>query len=279
MTSWKSGYSSSASTSIVGGIVNPSARAQPSTGCAGHGSVTDWASGTLRFTVLRRIVRRSAIGRLEDGPRNRLDPAQRGFMRIAVSIGVALALLAGPASAQKADRPDVKVGDRWQFVRYYAEASTNPNLTWAIHSVTETEISGTENGEPLRMTPELNVVDSPERQQSNARALSFPLEVGKRWRYSTDWLFKPKGSSGSLVVDVEVAAHETVVVPAGVFEAFKLVSQGRVSGTSPINSQYDAVITTTYWYAAEPRAIVKSVTHNPYLGASTVELVAFQLQP
>ena len=129
------------------------------------------------------------------------------------------------------------------------------------------------------MTPDLNVVDSPERKQSNPKALSFPLEVGKSWRYATDWLFKPKGSRGSMVVDVEVVAHERIALPAGEFEAFKLVSKGWVSGTSPINSQYDAVITTTYWYAAAPRAIVKSVTHNPYLTASTVEMVSFQLRP
>jgi hypothetical protein len=39
------------------------------------------------------------------------------------------------------------------------------------------------------------------------------------------------------------------------------------------------VITTTYWYAAAARAIVKSVTHNPYLGVSAVEMVAYQLRP
>jgi len=200
-------------------------------------------------------------------------------VRIPFSIGLGLALLAGPALAQKTERPEVKVGDRWQFVRYYSVASTKPNITWEINSVTETEISGTENGEPLQMTPDLNVIDSPERKQSNQKALSFPLEVGKRWQYATDWLFKPKGSKGSLVVDVEVVAHERIAVPAGEFEAFKLISKGTLSGTSPINSQYDAVITTTYWYAAAPRAIVKSVTHNPYLGASTVEMVAFQLRP
>ena len=81
-----------------------------------------------------------------------------------------------------------------------------------------------------------------------------------------------------MVVDVEVVAHEKVAVPAGEFEAFKLVSKGRVSGTSPINSQYDSEITTTYWYAAAARAIVKSVVHNPYLGVSTVEMVAYQLR-
>jgi hypothetical protein len=200
-------------------------------------------------------------------------------MRIALCVGAGLALLAGPALAQRTERPEVRVGDRWQFVRYYSVPSTKPNLAWEINSVTATEISGTENGEPLLMTPDLNVVDSPMNKQSNPKALSFPLEVGNRWRFASDWLFKPKGSKGSIVVDVEVVAHEKVEVPAGEFEAFKLVSKGRVSGTSPINSQYDAVITTTYWYAAAARATVKSVTHNPYLGVSTVEMVASQLRP
>ena len=99
-----------------------------------------------------------------------------GLVRIPFCIGVGLALLAGPALAQKAERPEVKVGDRWQFVRYYSVASTKPNLTWEINSVTETEILGTENGEPLRMTPDLNVVDSPERKQSTPKAHSLPLE-------------------------------------------------------------------------------------------------------
>ena len=53
-----------------------------------------------------------------------------GLVRIPFCIGVGLALLAGPALAQKAERPEVKVGDRWQFVRYYSVASTKPNLTW-----------------------------------------------------------------------------------------------------------------------------------------------------
>jgi hypothetical protein len=200
-------------------------------------------------------------------------------MRIAICIGMGLALLAGPALAQNAERPVVKVGDRWQFVRFYSVASTTPNLTWEINSVTATEVSGTENGEPLLMTPDLNVVESPANKQSNPNGLSFPLEVGKRWRFATDWLFKPKGSRGSMVVDVEVVTHERVAVPAGEFEAFKLVSKGALSGTSPINSQYVGVITTTYWYAPAARAIVKSVTHNPYLGVSTVEMVAYQLRP
>lgn len=161
-------------------------------------------------------------------------------MRIALCVGAGLALLAGPALAQRTERPEVRVGDRWQFVRYYSVPSTKPNLAWEINSVTATEISGTENGEPLLMTPDLNVVDSPMNKQSNPKALSFPLEVGNRWRFASDWLFKPKGSKGSIVVDVEVVAHEKVEVPAGEFEAFKLVSKGRFSGTSPRTGFCDA---------------------------------------
>jgi len=78
---------------------------------------------------------------------------------------------------------------------------------------------------------------------------------------------------------VVVIGHEKVTVPAGEFDAFKLVAKGGLSGVSPINSQYAGETTTTYWYAPAARTIVKSVSHNPYLGMSTVELVEFQLRP
>lgn len=185
----------------------------------------------------------------------------------------------GPALAQTAQRPAVQAGDQWQFVRYYALRSTTPNCNWLVTSVTPGRIEATENGEPLLLTPELNVLDSPLRKESNPRALSFPLEVGRRWRYTSDWLFKPKGSTGSLSVDVTVVGYEKVAVPAGEFDAFKLVAKGSLGGTSPVNSRYEGEITTTYWYAPAARAIVKSTTHNPYLGVSNLELLAFSLRP
>jgi hypothetical protein len=188
-------------------------------------------------------------------------------------------LHAGAALAQKAERPGVKVGDEWRFVVYYTEPSAQPNRTWTITAVTPAGIRAIENGEPLELTPELNVRESPRTKESNPQALSFPLEVGKQWRYSSEWLFKAKGSKGTIRNEVAVVGHESVTVPAGTFEAFKLVAKGWLGGTSPINSQYNAEMTTTYWYAPAARAIVKSVTHNPYLGPSTVELVTLRLSP
>jgi hypothetical protein len=190
-----------------------------------------------------------------------------------------LAVLVDPAPAQQAERPDVKVGDQWQFAVYYTVPSTKPNRVWVITSITPTAIEGTENGEPLTLTRELNVLQSPEQAYSNPLALTFPLEVGKRWRYTTEWLFKPKGSKGSSSIDVTVVGYEKVQVPAGEFEAFKLTSKASLSGVSPINSQYGGDVVTTYWYAPAARAIVRSVSHNPYLGPINVDLVQFQLQP
>lgn len=192
---------------------------------------------------------------------------------------LALALVVNPALAQKAEQPNVKAGDQWQFVVYYSVPSTKPNRAWMITSVTSVGIAGTENGEPLLLTPELNVLHSPRDKYSNPKALSFPLEVGKHWRYASDWVFKPKGSNGGSIVDVAVISFEKVSVPAGEFDAFKLVAKEIISGTSPIGSQYNAEASTTYWYAPAARAIVKSERHNPYLGRSTVELVEFQLGP
>ena len=117
-----------------------------------------------------------------------------------------------------------------------------------ITAVGASGIEGTENGEPLRLTRELGVLDSPLQRHSNPKPLAFPLEVGKRWRYDDEC------------------------------EAFKLIATERLGGTSPIGSQYAGEIIRTYWYAPAARAIVKSVTHNPYLGRSTVELVKYELR-
>jgi hypothetical protein len=137
---------------------------------------------------------------------------------------------------------------------------------------------GTENGEPLALTRDLNVIESPREKNSNREMLRFPLEVGKRWAFSNSYTFRVKNDArGRLDAQTTVVGVEEVEVHAGTFDAFKLVSKGRLSGKSPVGSVYDAETTTTYWYAPAARAIVKSVHHNPYLGTSTVELVWYRL--
>ena len=194
----------------------------------------------------------------------------------AAMFGTGLAAIVGPACATHDDVPDVRVGDRWEFVEYYAAPSTTPNRTWIVTAVQADSIEGTENGEPLRLTRELNVLDSPRSAYGTPKPLSFPLAVGKRWRYRTDWLFKPKGSKGWSDVDVTVVGRERIRVPAGEYDAYRLELAATLNGTSPVGSRYAGEATMTYWYAPDVRAIVRSVSRNPYVGTSTVELVAFR---
>ena len=189
-----------------------------------------------------------------------------------------LAAAASAASAQQADAPQIARGDRWRFAVWYTVPTAEPSREWIVTSIQGETIEATENGEPLRLTRNLGVLDSPRDASSNPRTLDFPLHVGKRWEYPTDWTFKPKGSRGHSQVAVTVEAYERVRVPAGEFDAFRLSSSEALSGTSPINSQIAATTRRTYWYAPAARAIVKIESRNPYLGPSTVELVALELR-
>ena len=206
--------------------------------------------------------------------RGRLSRLRRQIPRL---VGVVL-LSALDVCAQTAERPEVAVGDRWDFVVYYTVPSKVPNRTWVITSIGSDRIHGIENGEPLTLSADLNVVDSPRQSETNPRLLSFPLEVGKRWKYESNWLFKPKSSRGTLSVEVAVASYEPIDVPAGRFAAFKLVAIGELGGSSPSNTFYAGQTTTTYWYAPAARGVVKSIHRNPYQGTTTVELVSFKLQ-
>ncbi len=198
-------------------------------------------------------------------------------MKVAALVMAALALA---AHAQEADRPDVRVGDQWQFVVYYGTPSAKPNRHWVVTAVTPTAIEGTENGEPLRLTRELNLVESPLRKDSNSRALDFPLRVGKTWSYIGDTVFKDNKSTAQATVNVVVVAHERVRVVAGEFDAFKVVATGSFQGLSRGGpGVLGGDVDQTYWYAPAARAVVKSVSRNPYRGTSTVELVEAALQP
>src|SRR5262245_41537865 len=122
--------------------------------------------------------------------------ASRFVDRLAPSLA-ALTLMMHAASAypQKADRPAIKVGDQWQFVVYYGTPSAKPNRVWVVTSVTPSGIEGTENGEPLSLTHDLNIVESPLLKASGLKHLEFPLMVGKNWSFTSNAVFKDNKST------------------------------------------------------------------------------------
>lgn len=104
-----------------------------------------------------------------------------GVLRVCSAALLAMTVVAGSALAQKADRPVVKVGDQWQFVVYYGIPSTEPNRVWVVNSVSPTEIAGTENGEPLTLTSDLNVSKASFRGISKVGGVVEGASTGTYW--------------------------------------------------------------------------------------------------
>ncbi len=196
---------------------------------------------------------------------------------------LALAVVTGPVYAQKADRPEVKVGDRWQFVIYTGPATSTTRVKsdrlWVVTSVNLAGIEGTENGKPLALTRDLNTIESPRGTDTGRRVLSFPLEVGQKWEYIDDYvIYDPHFGTlnGRFNGSVEVVGYEKVRVPAGEFDAFKLELKGKwLSPQAPGPGE----TSFTYWYAPAARAVVKSEEKSSYMPPVAVELTEFHLQP
>jgi len=198
----------------------------------------------------------------------------------AAAVVLGLITLGGTAQAQDkgTERPNVKVGDRWMFVTLRPTVGTKLEYTWLVTSVVPTRIEGTENGKPLALTPDLNIIESPQEKHSDDRLLSFPLEVGKQWSYVNDYVLSDPffyTVQGHNKVSVTVLGYEKVRVPAGEFDAFKLEAKGNwVSPQAGVGESDN-----TYWYAPAVRAIVKKEVQATLWAATTTELVEFHLQP
>jgi hypothetical protein len=201
---------------------------------------------------------------------------QFSTVRCLCSVAVlALAVMAGPVLGQKAERPSVKVGDRWLFeTRVGAAGVKSSNREWVVKSVTPTRIEGTENGQPLVMTLDLNNIESPRRKDSDLRLLSFPLAVGKKWSFTDDYVQVMLEIPSSAKCSAAVVGYEKVRVPAGEFDAFKLDAK-----CSWVTEGATGETTYKYWYAPAARAVVKTEGRDTSLGLTTVELAEFKLQP
>ena len=198
--------------------------------------------------------------------------------RVSSAVVLALAIIASPAIAQKADRPTVKVGDEWQFMQYTVVPVQRPNVAWVVTYVSPKGIAATSNGQPLMLTPDLNIVESPTRKFSDRRVLSFPLQIGKSWTYANQ--VETKTDQGDFLMDakVTVAAYEKVTVPAGRFDAFRIESKGK-AGQQGAAGAGAWEFTETSWYAPSARAVVKEVYRDSMTGERVRELASYKLQP
>jgi len=176
---------------------------------------------------------------------------------------VCLALSAGAACAADIDRPDVHVGDRWNWQHTNVLANESDfTLIEDVVEVGDSEIrarvrtKGKAGSNIATYTREWNPVDVVfARYQPDLRSYAFPLHVGAKWEGSADKLLFSNGKHGRFNLAGEVQALEKVTVPAGTFEAYKVSLV--LEATSTDEDANVGHTTELFWYAPSVRRYVK----------------------
>lgn len=164
-------------------------------------------------------------------------------------------------------KPVFHVGDMWTFRRvdlwrnetvekFVQELRLQDGDRWTVQwRITDTEDPrrrGSVTGEYLDGRT-LAFADA--KMKGRYIPLSFPLHVGKTWKFSYN--YTPEHHRDVAVEQVaRVAGWEVVTVPAGRFRALKVVHEGRYSAVDS-GFSWNGDIHEVYWYAPEVRQVVK----------------------
>jgi hypothetical protein len=180
--------------------------------------------------------------------------------------------------------PIYKVGDTWTML--FNKTDTQPGVTGVqtvvVVTDNQTTLSVSINGK-TPITEDFNDQRDLVRKddvtwEPSFGGLSFPMMVGKSW----DSHHLKRYSSGSYDVNehAEVVAFERVQVPAGSFDAYKIVL--RSLGAPHVGGAAVVPFTATYWYAPSVKRIIKSdmkTTIYHRVQTENYELITFSLTP
>jgi len=181
-------------------------------------------------------------------------------------------------SAQQADLPERQVGDTWQ----YSYRDTRRNKPGSPFSVTVTEVTADGGfavdigGQKFFFGKGVGGVTT------GAKSLEFvfPMKVGEAESY------KASDEALGLHWDFNVTRHvvtvEKVEVPAGTFDAFKIVFVNKYTGSAGFGAISSGTITDTWWYAPAVKNFVKRTFSDDgdRAGSGLVvrELLKYQVQ-
>ncbi len=179
------------------------------------------------------------------------------FQSLAALPGLALAQAVVPApTVLSGEAPAYKVGDTWHWVR--SDRRTGLKETEnrrVITKVSPERIEGTENDGLMVMSGDLNLLETPEYVRTGTpRFIDFPLSVGKKWSFKYTQASKTGPQRTRWQYDAEVVAQERVKVPAGEFDAYKVVGKGYWNSETGSASGSGQL---RLWYAPAARGSVK----------------------
>jgi uncharacterized caspase-like protein len=180
------------------------------------------AQGATDPAPLEAYLRRHPSGRFAELAQLQLDRllAQRGERRTQIAPAEGNPFTRGSAAANTGWR----VGDSYTYrvVDRLAGAEEHP-AAFTVIEVTDREVRF---GNGMAMDLLGNTLRRPGGRVYTPNQLE-PVEyaVGKRWR--TEFRINtPKGAEGTTTMDLRIAARESVTVPAGTFNAFRIEGRG-----------------------------------------------------
>lgn len=180
-------------------------------------------------------------------------------------------------SAQQADLPERQVGDTWQ----YSYRDTRRNKPGVPFSVTVTEVMADGGfavdigGQKFFFGKGAGGVTT----AAKSLEFAFPMKIGKEsYRASDDAL----GLHWNFNVTREVVAVEKVEVPAGMFDAYKIVFVNKYVVSDGSGSSKRGTVTDTWWYAPAVENFVKRTFSDDgdRAGSGLIvrELLKYQIQ-
>jgi hypothetical protein len=193
----------------------------------------------------------------------------------------AFLMLAVDTDAQTAERPTWRIGDTWSFrARGGLPAVDSVWSRRVSQEVADDKFEVIADGKKLIFDNQGNSLDRRGPEYSWHR-FDFPMFVGKEWKHSR----KIAGGTwaGYETSAWHVVAYESVTVPAGTFQCFRVDGDAWANwsnGMSLIQSTNRRHTLTTYWYCPAVSWVAKWVNReqaflgSPYI-ESTSELTSF----
>lgn len=176
------------------------------------------------------------------------------------------------------DAPAVKVGDTWRWVRSDRRTGAKEAETLrVIKSVAPDRIEAAENDGVAVFMSDMNALETPDWVRTPpTRFADYPLAVGKKWNLKFVQNSKTGDRFSSRIqYDAEVVGQEKVKVPAGEFDAFKIVYKGYWNNDT---TKRNGAAKVTVWYAPAARSAAKIEYEDGY-NYNVTELVELRLQP
>jgi hypothetical protein len=108
------------------------------------------------------------------------------------------------------------------------------------------------------------------QKQSSTPFRNWPLKVGKKWKYESDWV-NAEGTPMKTSQDVEVVSYGEVTVLAGRFMAYKIEYNGTITNSIGGSAKMKEV----YWYAPALKTNIKHIQDDGY-GSYVLELYDYK---